>query len=159
MIKLTRRAIFHFVPSWAVGFLLASVFHSISVLMGLVQIGVDLNVSDWLSMIWQDALGLLPTYGAIIAVTLLLAFSITHFIVKQLNLYEAKSAISTTRSVLFALAGGLSFLMMLLAMQPVLNVTLIAGARSTLGLAAQCFAGVCAGFLYSQFSDSFSYHQ
>ena len=159
MIKLTRRAIFHFVSSWAVGFLLASLFHSISVLMGLVQIGVELNVNDWLSMIWQDAIGLLPTYGAIIAVTLLLAFSITHLIVNRLDLNDAKSATSTSRTVLFALAGGLSFLIMLLAMQPVLNVTLIAGARSTLGLAAQCFAGVCAGFLYRQFSDSFSHHQ
>ncbi|AXT40729.1 hypothetical protein D1814_04215 [Alteromonas sp. BL110] len=124
--------------------------------MGLVQISVALNVSDWLSMIWQDALGLLPTYGAIIAVTLLLAFLITHFIVKQLNLHEAKSATSTSRSILFAAAGGLSFLLMLLAMQPVLNVTLIAGARSTLGLVAQCFAGVCAGIFYSQLSDSSS---
>lgn len=159
MRHLTRRAIFHFAPSWAVGFLLASLFHSISVLMGLVQIGVELNVSDWLSMIWLDALGLLPTYGAIIAVTLLLAFSIAHFIVKQLNLHEAKSATSTIRTVLFAVAGGLSFLLMLLAMQPVLNVTLIAGARSSLGLSAQCFAGFCAGYIYSKFSDSFNHYK
>lgn len=155
----TRRAIFHFVPSWAVGFLLASVFHSISVLIGLVQIGVELNVSDWLSMIWQDALGLLPTYGAIIAVVLLLAFLITHFIVKQLNLHETDGANRSTRFALFALAGGLSFLLMLLAMQPVLNVTLIAGARSTVGLVAQCFAGVCAGIIYSQLSDSLGDYQ
>ena len=159
MRHLTRRAIFHFVPSWAVGFLLASLFHSISVLLSLVQIGVELNVSDWLSMIWQDVLGLLPTYGAIIAVTLLLAFSITHFIVNRLSLHEVKDTSSATRFVLFAAAGGLSFLLMLLAMQPVLNVTLIAGARSTLGLVAQCFAGFFAGYIYSQFSDSFSYHQ
>ncbi len=159
MRNLTRRAIFHFVPSWAVGFLLASVFHSISVLMGLVQIGVELNVSDWLSMIWQDALGLLPTYGAIIAVTLLLAFLITHFLVNRLSLHEVKDTSSATRFILFAAAGALSFLLMLLAMQPILNVTLIAGARSTLGLVSQCFAGVCAGYVYSQFSNSFSHHQ
>ena len=85
MKNLTRRAIFHFVPSWAVGFLLASVFHSTSVLMALVGINVELNVNDWLSMLWQDALGLLPSYGVIIAITLLLAFLTTHFAIKRFN--------------------------------------------------------------------------
>ncbi|WP_334019096.1 hypothetical protein [Alteromonas sp. S015] len=151
MRNLTRRAIFHFVPSWAVGFLLASLFHSISVLMGLVQIGVELKVSDWLSMIWQDTLGLLPTYGTIIAVALLLAFLVTHFIVNRISTHGAKDA---TQFILFTIAGGLSFLLMLIVMQPIMNITLIAGARTAMGLAAQCVAGICAGGVYSYLSDS-----
>ncbi|WP_025256519.1 hypothetical protein [Alteromonas sp. ALT199] len=158
MKNLTRRTIFHFIPSWAVGFLLASVFHSTAVLMGLVDINVELTVNDWLFMMWQDALGLLPTYGVIIAVTLLLAFSVTHFIVNRLSLHKTKVSINQIRFVLFTVAGGLSFLLMLLAMQPMLNVTLIAGARSTLGLIAQCLAGVLAGGMYSQLSDSSGRH-
>ena len=151
MRNLTRRVIFHFVPSWAVGFLLASLFHSIFVLMGLVQIGVELKVSDWLSMIGQDTLGLLPTYGTIIAVALLLAFLVTHFIVSRISTHGAKGA---TPFILFTIAGGLSFLLMLIAMQPILDITLIAGARSAMGLAAQCVAGICAGAMYSYLSNS-----
>ena len=153
MKNLTRRAAFHFIPSWAVGFLLASVFHSISILIGLVQIDVVLTLHNWFSMLWQDALGLLPTYGAIIAVTLLLAFSTTHFVIDRLSFNSGNTNTRVKRLVLFMLAGGLSFLLMLLAMQPILNVTLIAGARSALGLVAQCVAGICAGGLYSQLSD------
>jgi len=104
-------------------------------------------------MIWQDALGLLPTYGVIIAVTLVLAFLATHFIVKRLN-QNASGSSNRTRFILFTIAGGLSFLLMLIAMQPILNVTLIAGARTTLGLSAQCMAGICAGGLYSYLSNS-----
>ena len=153
MNNLIRRTIFHFLPSWAVGFLLASTFHSCAVLIGLIRIDVDMNPSDWFFMIWQDALGLLPTYGVIIAVTLLLAFLATHFIVKRLN-QNASGSSNRTRFILFTIAGGLSFLLMLIAMQPILNVTLIAGTRTTLGLTAQCMAGICAGGLYSYLSNS-----
>lgn len=154
MKNLTRRAIFHFVPSWAVGFLLASVFHSTAVLMALMGINVELNVNDWLSMLWQDAFGLLPSYGVIIAITLLLAFLTTHFAIKRFNFNDVNTDMHSKRLILFMLAGGLSFLLMLVAMQPILNVTLIAGARSTLGLLAQCTAGMCAGAIYSKLSNS-----
>lgn len=156
MNNLIRRAIFQFIPSWAVGFLLASVFHSSAVLIGLLRIEVELTPNDWLIMIWHDLLGLLPTYGVIIAATLLLAFLITHFIVNRTGSRFPKQRLSRIRFALFATAGGLSFLLMLLAMQPILNVTLIAGARSTLGLLAQCFAGICAGGVYSYLSNSYT---
>ena len=120
------------------------------------RFNVELNVNDWLSMLWQDALGLLPSYGVIIAITLLLAFLTTHFAIKRFNFNNVNTDMHSKRLILFALAGGLSFLLMLLAMQPILNVTLIAGARSTLGLLAQCTAGMCAGAVYSKLSNSFN---
>ncbi|WP_394221632.1 hypothetical protein [Alteromonas gracilis] len=142
-----------FLPAWAVAFALASIFHSSSVLLRLTQINVNLELSDWFFMLWQDALGLLPTYGVIIAVTLSLAFFITHFILKRLCSSNATHSPTSVRFLLFSAAGGLSFLLMLIAMQPILNVTLIAGARSFSGTAAQCMAGVCAGFIYTYLSN------
>jgi hypothetical protein len=47
------------------------------------------------------------------------------------------------------------FFVMLSAMQPILNVTLIAGARSTAGLIAQCCAGVFAGIVFSSLKQRF----
>jgi len=144
---------FRFFPAWAVAFILASMFHSSSVLLRLTHINVDLDLNDWFFMLWQDALGLLPTYGVIIAVTLSFAFFITHVILKRLFDSDAKHNAAPVQLFLFSAAGGLSFLLMLMAMQPILTVTLIAGARSLWGTAAQCMAGVCAGLIYTHLSN------
>ena len=153
MTNFLKLVAFRFLPAWAVAFALASIFHSSSVLLRLTQINVNLELNDWFFMLWQDALGLLPTYGVIIAATLSLAFLITHFILKRLFSSNAKQDSTSVRFFLFSAAGGLSFLLMLIAMQPILNVTLIAGARSFSGIAAQCMAGVCAGFIYTCLSN------
>jgi hypothetical protein len=55
--------------------------------------------------------------------------------------------------LLYPLAGFVAIFVMLLAMQPVLGITLIAGARSTLGIVSQCLAGLIGGWLFMKLRE------
>jgi len=124
-------------------FMLASVLHSLFVLKALTDIDIDIGLTEALQMIGGDLLGLLPTYGVIIVATLALAFTFARFAF----LKQQKPASFT--ALIYALAGMVGFFVMLSAMQPMLNVTLIAGARNTAGFMAQCGAGALAGIVFS----------
>ena len=114
MNKAIRHILFSFIPAWAVGFLLASIFHSIAVLINLSLIHVKLQPSDWWFMISQDLVGLLPTYGLIIGFSLFLAFIIAHKVTRRVEKHLERRTTVSTRLLLFGAAGGLSFLIMLL---------------------------------------------
>jgi len=134
-----------FLPAWLATFILASNLHTFQVLNALSKIGVAISLSEWLSTAWKDVVGLLPTYGIIIAVALLLAFGVVTIIRK----YAIKHDITKPRVItLTSVAGASSIAVALLAMQPILNVTLIAGARGYDGFLFQCFSGLIGGFIY-----------
>jgi hypothetical protein len=123
------------------GFVFASIMHTQSVLAKLTEIDIRISVSERWFATWQDLIGLAPTYGIIIFVALTLAFSITGLINKK---------IKASPRVLYPIAGGAAFFIMLTAMQPILDVTLIAGARGVVGLLLQVSAGVIAGVCFAQ---------
>ncbi|XOV80747.1 MAG: hypothetical protein ACFHVJ_07320 [Aestuariibacter sp.] len=134
-LKLTIR----FFMAVLVCFMLASIFHSQFVLIELLKLGVNIPVGDWISMTISDLLGLLPGYGGIITIALLLAFLIMQAIHKWLiNLPDWR----------YPMAGFLALTTALLAMQPLLGVTLIAGARTELGFFSQCLAGAIGGLFF-----------
>jgi hypothetical protein len=155
MLAFLRHTFFRFTPAWIIAFVFASVLHSHFVLFELAALNINIPVSKWLTMVLEDLSGLLPTYGAIIAVTLTLSF----FIASRLNSLLEKRALTLTKNGaastfsaagIFGAAGAIGFLIMLAAMQPILDVTLIAGARSHLGIAAQCIAGFVSGIVYGR---------
>ncbi|WP_232367602.1 hypothetical protein [Alteromonas pelagimontana] len=123
------------VVGWLVTYFFASVFHTQSVLSGLVAIGVEIPLADRLATTAYDIWGLLPTYGSAI----LGAIFISMLIAVILNLW-LKAPIA-----LGAVAGATALLVTLLAMQPIMHVTLIAGARGPIGIALQCIAGAIGG--------------
>ncbi|MDO6565669.1 hypothetical protein Q4561_01230 [Alteromonas sp. 1_MG-2023] len=134
-----------FLPAWLATFLVASGLHTFQVLKALSNLGVAILPSEWLSTALKDVVGLLPTYGIIIAVALLLAFGVVTIIRK----YAIKHDITKPRFItLTSVAGASSIAVALLAMQPILNVTLIAGARGYDGFLLQCFSGLFGGFIY-----------
>ena len=132
------------IVSWllasAAGFVAASISHSISVLNRLQAIGIEITLDDRLRMMADDLLGLLPSYGVVIALALALAFFAASRLVKQWPRW---------RVGLYALAGFCGLLCALLAMQPILDITLIAGARGSAGLITQCLCGALAGAVYA----------
>lgn len=155
MLAFLRHTLFCFIPAWVIAFIVASVMHSHFVLFELMALNIDIPASKWLSMVIDDLFGLLPSYGGIIAVTLIISF----FIASTLNNVLKKRTLTLTTSskagvygaaAIFGTAGAVGFFFMLAAMQPVLDVTLIAGARSQLGIAAQCIAGFASGITYSR---------
>ena len=129
-----------FLVAWLLTFTLASLFHSQYVVNQLVNVGVVVGFSDRVSLTLDDWLGLLPTYGAIIALTLAIAFFVTAKLNKKVKKYSTQ---------LFVIAGILAFTIVLIAIESIMNIHIIAGARGW-GFYAQLLAGAVGGFTFSQ---------
>ncbi|AUC87348.1 MAG: hypothetical protein CL600_04255 [Alteromonas sp.] len=145
-----------FFPAWFLAFILASVFHSHFVLFELVALNIDIPITKWAYMVFADMRGLALTYGIIIAVALAISFFIAHLLLNRLKKTDNSSAGQSKSNAItifmFGVAGAVGFFVMLVAMQPILNVTLIAGARTWMGIIAQCFAGFVSGICYAKLS-------
>lgn len=131
--------LFDFLLAVICSYVLASLFHTQFVLHELTKLGVEISVATRLSTSLEDLLGLLPAYGSAICLALLCGFLITTLLIRlraNLSLW------------LYPLAGGIAILVALLVMHPILDITLIAGARTPLGVAMQCLAGVFGGWVF-----------
>ncbi len=138
-----KKAILHlyipFILAWLATFVVASILQTQVVLYGLAQIDVHIALSDRLLMTWQDIVGLLPTYGLVILVGLAVGFSVAKLITKFTHL---------SKTYLLPLSGAITMLAILLAMQPILGVTLLAGARTATGIILQMSAGLIGGISF-----------
>jgi hypothetical protein len=121
-------------------FVLASLFHSQFVMAELTSVGVNISFNDRLSMSLDDLIGLYPTYAAVISTSFLLAFSIATLLLKFIKLPS---------SLMYFIGGGLGITTALIVMHPILDITLIAGARSTFGFVCQALAGAIGGWVFS----------
>ncbi|MDN3489509.1 hypothetical protein [Pseudoalteromonas sp. APC 3694] len=130
-----------FLVSWLLTFTLASLFHSQYVVNQLVNVGVVVGFNDRVNLTLEDWLGLLPTYGANIAVALAIAFLVTWFIAKKMNKQGTQ---------LFVIAGVVAFATALIAIESIMNITIIAGARGW-GFYAQLCAGAVGGYVFAKF--------
>lgn len=135
--KLKRVAAFF--SSALICFIIASVFHSIFVLNGLLQLDITISWADRLSMIVSDLIGLLPGYGSIIVIGLLIGYLIIGLLRRFITLPAVLA---------YAIGGLLSLLAIHLLMYPLMHITLIAGARSEAGLIFQLIAGAIGGALF-----------
>jgi len=128
-----------FLVSWLLTFTLASLFHSQYVVNQLVNIGVVVSLSDRINLSLDDWLGLLPTYGAIIAIALAIAFLVTAKLTKNIKQYSV---------VLFIAAGIAALAVVLIAIESIMNIHIIAGARGW-GFYMQLLAGAVGGYTFS----------
>lgn len=133
------RTLIDFVAATLCTFVLASLFHTQFVLYELTKLGVLIDVSTRLKTTMEDLIGLIPAYGSAILVALLLAFIVVKGITKF-------TPVKT--NYLYPIAGATGIFVTLMAMQPILNITLIAGAREPLGIALQCLAGLFGGWVF-----------
>ncbi|WJG10174.1 hypothetical protein [Aliiglaciecola sp. LCG003] len=120
-------------------YILASLFHTQIILYELSKIGVVINFQTRLSTSVDDMLGLLPAYGSAIAVALLLGF----LVVKLISVLSKRQV-----NYLYPIAGAVAILSALMIMHPILDITLIAGAREPLGIALQGLAGLFGGWAF-----------
>lgn len=100
-----------------------------------------MGFNDRVNLTLEDWLGLLPTYGANIAVALAIAFLVTWFIAKKMNKQGTQ---------LFVIAGVVAFATALIAIESIMNITIIAGARGW-GFYAQLCAGAVGGYVFAKF--------
>lgn len=136
---LSVRLCWQFFISAIITFVIASIAHSQFVLLELSDIGIDISLANRLSMTIDDLLGLLPTYGVIITFSLIVAFGLCSTAIKR---YTAIPMYA------YVFAGTLAIGAALVAMHPILNISLIAGSRSHLGFVCQCLAGTVGGWVY-----------
>lgn len=131
----------HFAFASLLTFVLASIVHSQFVLQGLLELGIHISLSDRLAMTVDDIKGLFATLGAIISFSLLLGF---------LTVYALNKFIHTVEyaHLLYPLAGGVAIWVMLAAMHPIMNITVVASARSQLGILSLGLCGVVGGALF-----------
>ncbi len=132
----------HFLVAVIFAFVAASLFHSQFVMAELSKVGVEILFKDRLSMSIDDLLGLYPTYGIVIAVSYFISFTVAGILIKRFKL---------SPYIMYCLAGGFSVTVALLAMHPILEITLLAGARSTFGFVCQSIAGTMGGALFATF--------
>ena len=128
-----------FLVSWLLTFTLASLFHSQYVVNQLVDVGVVVSLSDRINLMLDDWLGLLPTYGAIIAIALAIAFFAVVLLVKKFKKYSM---------ALFVASGITAFAVVLVAIESIMNIHIIAGARGW-GFYLQLLAGALGGLLFA----------
>lgn len=128
-----------FLVSWLFTFTLASLFHSQYVVNQLVDVGVMVSLSDRINLTLDDWLGLLPTYGAIIAIALAIAFFAVVLLAKKFKKYSM---------VLFVASGITAFAVVLVAIESIMNIHIIAGARGW-GFYLQLLAGALGGLLFA----------
>ena len=128
-----------FLVAWLLTFTLASLFHSQYVVNQLVNVGIVVSLSDRINLTLDDWLGLLPTYGAIIAIALAIAFLVTAKLTKKVKHYSM---------ALFIAAGITAFAVVLVAIESIMNIHIIAGARGW-GFYLQLLAGALGGLLFA----------
>jgi hypothetical protein len=134
----------HFFAASLLTFFVASMLHSQFVLHGLSELGIFISWNDRLSMTWQDMQGLFPTLGPIISLSLLLGFITVSLLRPWLVRHN------TPLSLLYPLAGMSAVWLMLVAMQPIMHITVIASARSNAGLFSLCLCGALGGWLFGR---------
>jgi hypothetical protein len=151
--KLVRFSLFIFqlLVTTIITFLIASALHTQSVLSGLISVGAEIPLSVRIKTVFADFVGLLPTYGVIVLVGMLIAMSVAVLIAKTLLAKPLDNAINKPQKSqiwLYALAGAVAMFAILAAMHPILNVSIIAGARGLSGLLTQSIAGAIGGAVF-----------
>lgn len=150
LVNLAHRPKLNASLSWIVAsvicFLAATLSHSLQVQNNLIAVGAKIDATTRLRGLGEDLLGLGPSYLPIIAIGFAIAFFITSLIIKKTT--------RTHRRLLYALAGGVTMATILGLMQPIMEITLIAGARGWQGFLLQALAGVLGGLVYSALTSA-----
>jgi len=135
-----------FILSVIIATLAASLFSTQFVIAALERSGAKVGWGGRLDMTLYDLGHLGLVYGIFIFIGLLIAFlaaGLVHRFAK------------TRRPLIYVVAGMTSFVVMLYLMQAVFfGVPIIAGARSTLGLAFQALAGGIGGYVFARLTGT-----
>lgn len=128
-----------FLAALAVATVLGTAASTHFVLEGLVGTGTEIPLSDRISAVGLDLLGLGPTYAAVVAPALLVFFVAGSFVLR---------AVPFPAALVFATAGALALLATMAALPMIFGIMPISGARTGDGVAAQMVAGLLAGLVF-----------
>ncbi len=135
------RVIFGYAAAMVVGVILASVFHTQMVIAALGDAGASVPFDRRLVMTGDDLVGLIPQFGAVIAIALGVGFLVAAGL---------RRVLKPLAPIAYPLAGAVAVGVALTAMSMAFDgITPIAGARSPAGFALQCLAGAIGGLVFS----------
>lgn len=130
----------------AITMLIASIFSTQKVIGGLGDVGGQVQFGDRISMTIYDAVHFGSLYWGFITIAFLIAF---------IAAWALHKGVKFGRPIIFAVAGAVAMLVMLLAMEQVFfGVPIVAGARDVIGLLLQMLAGGIGGFIFAKLSAS-----
>jgi len=138
------RRIVGFIFAVMVTFSLGAIASTQSVISSLADMGAPLTVNERLSMTLHDLVGMLPLYGSLVAIGFLLALPVAGW---------ASHRLGSLRVLGFVLAGALAVFLVHAGLHSIFGTSLVAGARSTLGLSVQILAGAIGGYCYLLIRD------
>lgn len=122
--------------AWLVGVviaaLLGSIAQSLGALRAIENLGVAIPFADVIATIAHDLVHFAPVWGAVVAVGFALALPVAAWLARRRAAW---------RVPLYALAGGVAVLAILLLMQATMGLMPIASARSLLGVAGFVLGG------------------
>ena len=133
------RVVVAFLVGSVVATILAVVAHNQMVLGALVGLGATIPPDLWAATLLADFQGFAPSYGAVLAGTLLLGFLVAALLRRWIPLPPPLA---------YALAGAAATAVALGSMPLLLGIMPISGARSALGFALQCGAGGIGGAVF-----------
>jgi len=122
-------------------YVLATLAASQSVAAQLADMGVPLSFAERLQMSGKDLLGMTGLFLPLIAVGMTIALCVAAWLGRRQP---------QRRTVLFMLAGAVAMLSIHLALQWSFDITLVAVARSHLGMLSQALAGAVGGWLFTR---------
>lgn len=122
--------------------LLGSTASTHFVLQGLTDLGVDIPLSERVSMTLQDIAGIAPLYGAIFGLGLIIAFTVAIFVTRLAP---------SLRWLVYLVAGGAAIAATLSLLAIAFDgIMPISGARTTGGFIAQVVGGAFVGYLFAR---------
>ncbi len=131
--------------AWALAVLLAyslaTLFATQSVISHLADMAIPLSLGERLQMTASDQLGMTGMYLPLIAVGMLIAMLVAGFLGRRSP---------QRRTPLFMLAGAVAMISIHLALNWSFDITLVAVARSPLGLLSQALAGAAGAYLFTR---------
>ena len=141
------RAIIVFVLVLAVAVVLGSTMHSLFVMsawadaagQGAGTAPPTLAMSDRISWITHDIVGMGPTFATLAGIAYLIAFIVAGFFARLTGL----------RTIVFTVAGAVAIFALFTIVKMELGTVGVFGARGTYGLAAQAAVGALAGLLFA----------
>lgn len=138
----------HYIIAWFLAGLLAIFIGVVSqtqfVLGRMADLGVDISLTERLSMTLYDLRYLGQFYGLFLFIALAIAF-----LAAGLVYYFTKFG----RPIIYTIAGGVGVFVLLFAMKArFFNIHLIAGARDFPGITFQVIAGLLAGLVFAKLS-------
>lgn len=135
------QTLFAWAAAVVLAYMLATLAASQSVAGQLADLGVPLSLGERVQMSARDQLGMAGLFLPLIAIGMTIALLVAAWLGHRNP---------QRRTLLFMLAGAVALLCIHLALNWSFDITLVAVARSHLGLLSQALAGAAGGYLFTR---------